>query len=208
MNIILHKPSSTFGRTIGVLGALACMLSVSVAQAGTKCYDFSGPDVGTVYKEDQKLDTRHATINLQHFRTTSGPSTYGVQEAVISDFDHAQGGAPSLRMTSIVSQIVPKKPVKRITLKYAENTGGAYQQNFGVNGERKVLEGGLAQINKQTFGKQRFGGPAQVLVTSEPHGNFVRGTVEVNAARGGSIKYIAFGGSSQLFIDNVCMTEK
>ncbi len=208
MNAIHHKSSSVLGRTLGILGVFTCVLSVSVAQAGTKCYDFSGPEVGTKYEKDQKLDTRYATINLQHFRTTNGPSTFGVQEAEISDYDHAQGGAPSLRMTSIVSQIVPKKPVKKITLKYAENTGGAYQQNFGVNGERRVLEGGLAQINKQTFGKRRFGGPAQVLVTSEPHGNFVRGTVEVNAIRGGSIKYIAFGGSSQLFIDNVCMTEK
>ena len=211
MNALHHKSSIKFRRTVGTLGIAACLLSASVAQAsGPKCYNFNNPEVGTRYEKGQSLDLRHAKINIQQFLGTNGePSMHPDQHAEISSGNQPQAGAPSLRMVSIVSQIVPKKVVKRITLNYAENTGGAYVQNFGVNGDRRVLQGGLAQINKQTFGKPRYGGSAQVFVTAKPSsGNYIQGTVDVKAAPGGSIKYVAFGGHSNFFVDRVCMYTK
>ncbi len=207
MNNAHHFQTTLLGCLFGIVGMLVIFLNNQAVHAATKCYDFSGPDIGKTYEEGATVDAKHSVIHLQKFRTSHGPSEYPQQLAQISPGNHAQAEAPSLRITSVVAQVRPKQGVRKVTLKYAEATGGAYVQNFGVNGERLVLEGGLAQINGRELGRSQFGGKANVVVTANPVTGWVRGTVEVTADKGSLINVIAIGGHSQFYIDDFCITE-
>ena len=219
MKAINHKPSIVLGRTLGILGVFACVLSASVVQAGTKCYDFSKPEVGTTYSIGQTLDLKHSTINVRRLVNKDGPASNDTAVAEIHAGNLPQGGAPSLRMNSIVAQVVPNKLVKKMTLKFAQNLGSDPSKrlvNFGVNGDRRAFNGSLEQMNGKVLGKADQGGKVKVSVSATPDGGdsfWVRGTVTLTPTKGlplpmKGIKKFSFGASSQLFIDDVCIEEK
>ena len=214
----MHHTSLTFRRTLGTLGIAACLLSVSVAQAGTKCYDFSNPPVGTEYHIGDTLNLRHSVINVRQLVNRDGPASNDSAVAVIHAGNLPQGGAPSLRMSSIVAQVIPKKLVKKMTLKFAQNLGSDPSKrivNIGVNGQRLTMNGSLGRADGKVLGKANMGGKVRVSVNATPDGGdsyWVRGTVTLKSAsplplpRKG-IKQFSFGASTQLFIDDVCITE-
>lgn len=204
------KQSKKFGLAFGIIYILSFAIVGSAAHAGTKCYDFSKPAVGTRYEVPQTLNLRHSTVNFQTFLVEGDtPSQSNIQEAEISNTNIVQTGPPSLLMHSIRAQVVPKKKVQRVRFSYAENTGGAYIQNFGVNGQMLILHGGLANADGRELGKSENGGTASVSVTADPvgDGNWIVGTVELNATQGSAIKFFSFGGNSQFVVDNVCISE-
>lgn len=204
----LKTPKTTLSFALSTLVVSSLTLIPSEAYAITHCYDFSGPAVGTIYQVGDTVNTRHADINLQTFQTVNGPSQNPKQEATITNSNLAGATTPELDLHSIVAQILPNQGVQSVQIKFADNTGGAYQQNFGVNGERQVLQGGLGQLNGQTLGRSQFGGEATVSVQTNavPGGNWTNGSITVQALPGQTINAIAIGGSSQFRIDNFCMT--
>ena len=106
-----------------------------------------------------------------------------------------------------------------VTMKFAENTGITDQQlwNVGVNNERKIWKGQLSTLDGQSLGESPYGGRVRIavggVVDPRPDSYWVRGMVTlvsdpVNPLipnRG--IQMFSFGRSSQLLIDDVCMTE-
>lgn len=204
-----RKTSTTMRLVFGMYLTLCLVLIGSAVHAGTKCYDFSGPAVGTTYEVGKTVETKHSKINLKTFMVgKEQPSQNEKQEAEISKTNIVQTGPPSLLMHSIRAQVVPKETVQKVRFSYAENTGGAYIQNLGVNGQMLILDGGLAKANGQELGKPENGGTASVSVTATPGGgNWVLGTVELNATPGSTIKFFSFGGNSQFVVDNVCIRE-
>ena len=219
MGIIHQKQSISMSRTVVVLGTFVLSLSGSMAYAGTQCYDFSNPPVGTKYAVGETVNARHSKINLQQFMTVNGPSQSGVQEAEVIQSNIAQGGsAPSLKLTSVVAQVIPHKRVKEITMKYAENVGisGQHDINLGANGERRVWHGTLDQLDGQVLGKQKFGGKVRVSVTADPvpGGYWRRGTLTLTSLGAKNplfpnkgIQVMAMGQPSQLVVDDFCATE-
>ena len=123
-----------------------------------------------------------------------------------------------MKITSIVAQVVPQKPVREVTLKYAENPGhtGRHDINFGVNGQRRVWHGRLARLDGAVMGDRRHGGKVKVSVTANRAGNgsyWVRGTLKLQAlpdrpipGRQNGIAAFEIGEATQLFVDEVCIT--
>ncbi|MCA9471349.1 MAG: hypothetical protein MRJ96_09580 [Nitrospirales bacterium] len=219
MSILHHRPSTIFSRNISVLGLAACLLSASVVQAGTKCYDFSQPPVGTEYHIGDTLNLRHSVINVRPLVNRDGPASNDSAVAEIHAGNLPQGGAPSLRMSSIVAQVIPNKLVKTMTLKFAQNLGSDPSKrivNIGVNGQSLSLNGSLDRADGKVLGKADKGGKVRISVQATPDGGdsyWVRGTVTLTSASPlplpqKGIKQFSFGASTQLFIDDVCMTEK
>ena len=196
--------------------AVALVLAVkpSTADAASKCYDLDGPEVGTVYQVGDSIDTRHAVINMLEFRPAGELTAHPDPQAEIVDSDLPQAGAPSLKITSTVVQVRPKKPVQTITLNYAENTGpeNSQKQVFAVNGDvRNDLIGGFAQLDGEEMGRAKFGGAARVEVTAEPDDpaalpTWIRGTLTLTALDQG-ISGFFIGANSQLLIDHVCLED-
>jgi hypothetical protein len=220
MKLLSLKTTYNVNRVFGAIASMALFLSSPVVYAGMQCYDFSGPAVGTTYQLGQTMNARHSDINLQKFQTLNGPSNSNVQQAEVVQSAIAQGEMPpALKLTSIVTQIVPQKPAREITMKYAENVGqtGQHDINFGANGERKVLHGTLGQLNGQVFGNPQNGGKVRVTVTSNPEGNgsyWIRGTLTLTSISppgplfpNKGIKMMAIGFASQGIIDDFCITE-
>ncbi len=217
MNRIHQQPSRKASRTMAVMGAFVLALSGSVAYGGTQCYDFSGPAPDTVYQIGQTVNARHSVIHLQKLMTDDGPMNPG--DARIENTPLPQGQVPALGIQRIVTQVVPQKRVQRVTFKFAENTGPDDQQvwNFGANGDRRVWKGRLSELNGQYLGKPEYGGRVRVTVNAVPDSQtlptWVRGTVTLEAdpavplfpKRG--IGVFAMGRSSQLKIDDVCLTQ-
>lgn len=219
MNALHHKSSAMFRRIVGTLGVAACLLSVSVAQAGTKCYDFSNPPVGTEYHIGQTLNLRHSVINVRELINRDGAASNDSAVAVIHAGNLPQGGAPSLRMTSIVAEVIPNNLAKKMTLKFAQNLGSDPSKrivNIGVNGQRLSMNGSLGRADGKVLGKANMGGKVRVSVNATPDGGdsyWVRGTVTLRSASPlpfpqKGITQFSFGASTQLFIDDVCIEEK
>ncbi len=218
MNIIHLTSSTTLGRTLGVLGVFVCMLSASVAQAGTKCYDFSNPPVGTEYHIGDTLNLRHSVVNVRQLVNKDGPASNANSMAVIHAGNLPQGGAPSLWMKSIVAQVIPKKLVKEMTFKFAQNLGTDPSKrivNIGANGERVTFNGSLGRMDGKVLGKPGHGGKVRLSVSATPDGgdsHWVRGTVTLKRVGiplpNKGVKQFSFGASTQLHIDDVCIEEK
>lgn len=173
-------PSSKFFVVSAVLGAMAFAFSGSLAHAGQECYDFSDLPVGSQYIKEATVDAKHSRATLkQFFVSENQPSQQASQVAEVVSSNIPGGGAPSLKLYSINVQLTPTTPVQEVRLRYAENTGGAYIQNFEVNGQKRVLQGGLSQLHQTTTGN------AKIHVTAAPGGgNFIVGTLEMRANQG------------------------
>ncbi|WP_342347531.1 hypothetical protein [uncultured Nitrospira sp.] len=201
MSRINVTSSSKFSIVSGVLGAMVFAFSGSLAHAGQECYDFSDLPVGSQYQRGDTVNAEHSVATLRQFYVSENqPSLQESQVAEVVSSNIPQGGAPSLKLYSINVQLTPTTPVQEIRLRFAENTGGAYIQNFEVNGQKRVLQGGLSQLHQTTTGN------AKIHVTAAPGGgNFIVGTLEMRANQGTSIASFSIGGNSQFFIDDVCI---
>ncbi len=219
MKNINHKRSSIANCTAAIIGTFVLALGGAVAHAETKCYDFSGPPADTVYEIGDTLNLRHSVINVRQLVNQDGPASNDEAGASIYAGDQPRGGAPSLWMKSIVAQVIPNKLVKEMTLKFAQNLGSDPSKrlvNFGVNGERRVFNGSLERMDGKVLGKPGEGGKVRVSVSATPDGGesyWVRGTVTLKPqgpllVPKKGIKQFSFGASTQLHIDDVCITEK
>lgn len=195
----MSQVSKILGSVFVTLGGVA--MCTSMALAGSECYDFSNLPMGSQYHVGDTVNARHSVATLRQFYVNSNqPSQQANQVAEVVSSNLPQGGAPSLKLYSINAQLTPHFPVQRVRLRFAENTGGAYVQNFEVNGQKRILQGGLAQLHQKTMGN------AQIHVNAAPGGgNFIVGTLEMRALPGSSIGTFSIGGNSQFFIDDVCI---
>ena len=187
-------------------------LNSLLTQAQTSCYDFDGPALNTLYEVGDTVNTQHAVINLLEFRT----GTNLTENAQIIQNDIIEAGPPSLIVRGLTVQVVPDERIRSVTLQYAENAPPNNPQNWnlGANGMLKVWNGTLAEGNTQHLGTQSAGGRVAISVTEEavPGGNWIRGTLTLESDpvnpllpnRG--IERFAIGRSSQLLMDEVCLS--
>ncbi len=115
-----------------------------------------------------------------------------------------------MKLTSIVTHVVPLEKVRKVTLKYAENLGqnGRHHLNFGVNGQSRVWDGALGQLDGKILGDSQNGGKVRISASANAGGNgsyWVRGTLTLQALPGKGIQGFLLGGASQTFIDDVCI---
>ncbi len=222
MKRINQKQSTNMSPKVAVMGAFVLAFSSVVSHAETNCYDFSNlPD--EVYGEEETISTQHGDINLLKVFNENGdpmqPNENGVQTYRNVPIP-GQGENPSLKNHGgITIQVVPNTPMSAVTLKFAENTGATDQQlwNFGVNGQRRIWRGQLSTLDGEYLGMPQPGGRVRIAVGGvvDPRDNsyWVRGMVTlvsdpVNfALPGRGIGRFSIGRSSQLLIDDVCMTE-
>lgn len=181
--------------------------------ADTECYDFTDLAAGTTYGVGDTVSAGHSTIALREFYVDGGsPSQLdesgGYQHALVQNSRLAQGSAPELRMVMTNATVTPDSPIRKVELKFAENTGGAGPiSNLEVNGEKRVVKGGLIQANGKVLGNKSTGKAAVIVsydTVAEGIG-FNRGTLRLHATRG-AIESWSIGGSSQFFLDDVCIT--
>ena len=217
-----QNPSTSMSPKVAVMGALLLSLSSAVSYAETYCYDFSNFS-GTDYEIGQTIPTAHGEINILEvfdeslnsmLPNPSGLTSY--QNVPIP----GQGTPPSLKNHGgYTIQVVPSSPMSTVTMKFAENTGATDQQlwNVGVNNERQIWRGQLSTLDGQSLGESTYGGRVRIavggVVDPRPDSYWVRGMVTLASDpvnpllpnRG--IEMFSFGRSSQLLIDDVCMTE-
>ncbi len=219
MERINQKQSTSKSPKVAVMGALVFALCSTVSHAATYCYDF-GKLASTGHEVGQTITTPHGDINLLEVLNENGDP---MQPNEITTHDNVpipgQGESPSLwNKGGFTIQVVPNSRMSAVTLKFAENTGATDQQlwNFGVNGQRRIWKGQLSTLDGENLGNPTpAGGRVRIAVggVQIPDSGWVRGMVTlvsdpVNSAlpdRG--IGRFSFGRSSQLLIDDVCMTE-
>ncbi len=220
MKNMKKKQSTSMSPKVAIIGALVLALSGAVSHAETYCYDFSNFS-GTGFQVGQTIPTQHGDINiLEVFDENVNP----MQPNPNGLTSHnnvpipGQGENPSLfNHGGFTIQVVPNSPMSTVTLKFAENTGATDQQlwNFGVNNERKIWRGQMSTLDGQSLGEPTYGGRVRIAVggVQMPDSYWVRGMVTLASDpvnpllpdRG--IERFSFGRSSQLIIDDVCMTE-
>ncbi|GJL66392.1 MAG: hypothetical protein NPIRA05_13630 [Nitrospirales bacterium] len=222
MNSIHHQHSTSMSPKVAVIGALVLALSGAVSHAETYCYDFSN-FASTGYEVGDTISTAHGDINLLEVFDENGNPMQPNPNGLTSHNNvpiPGQGENPSLfNHGGFTIQVVPNSRMSAVTLKFAENTGSTDQQlwNFGVNNERQIWRGQLSTLDGQSLGESTYGGRVRIavggVVDTDPNSYWVRGMVTlasdpVNPGlpdRG--IDRFSIGRSSQLLIDDVCMTE-
>ena len=220
MKRINQKPSTGTSPKVAVMGALVLALSGAVSHAETYCYDFS--DFASMgYEVGDTISTEHGDINLlEVFNEDLNPMLPNPNG--VASYNNVpipgQGENPSLKnYGGFTIQVVPNSLISTVTLKFAENTGITDQQlwNFGVNNERRIWRGQLATLDGESLGESPYGGRVRMAVggVQMPDSYWVRGMVTLASDpinpfipnRG--IQRFSIGRSSQLLIDDVCMTE-
>ncbi len=220
MKYINQKIATRISPTVAVTGVLVLALSGAVSHAETYCYDFSS-FASADYQAGDTIPTQHGDINILEVFDESlnrmQPNPSG-----LTSYNNVpipgQGGNPSLKNHGgLTIQVVPNSPMSTVTLKFAENTGSTDQQlwNVGVNNERQIWRGQLSTLDGQFLGESTYGGRVRIAVggVQIPDSYWVRGMATLasdpinplNPNRG--IQMFSFGRSSQLLIDDVCMTE-
>ncbi len=220
MKRINQKPSTGTSSKVAVMGALVLALSGAVSHAETYCYDFSD-FASTGYEVGDTISTEHGDINLlEVFNEDLNPMLPNPNG--VASYNNVpipgQGKNPSLKnYGGFTIQVVPNSLISTVTLKFAENTGITDQQlwNFGVNNERRIWRGQLATLDGESLGESPYGGRVRMAVggVQMPDSYWVRGMVTLASDpinpfipnRG--IQRFSIGRSSQLLIDDVCMTE-
>ncbi len=222
MKRINQKSSTSMSPRVAVMGALVLAFSGAVSHAETYCYDFSDFS-STDFRAGDTIPTQHGDINiLEVFDENLNPMQ--PNPTGLTSYNNVpipgQGENPSLKNHGgLTIQVVPNSPMSTVTLKFAENTGITDQQlwNVGVNNERQIWRGQLSTLDGQSLGESPYGGRVRVavggVVDPRPDSYWVRGMVTLASDpinpfipnRG--IQLFSFGRSSQLLIDDVCMTE-
>ena len=218
MKRINQKSSTGMSSKVAVMGVLVLALSGAVSHAATYCYDFSNL-AESGHKVGQTITTPHGDINLlQVFNENGDP----MQPNAITTHPNVpipgQGEPPSLwDKGGFTIEVVPNTRMSSVTMKFAENTGAVEQLwNFSVNEQRRIWRGQLSTLDGEYLGNPPpAGGRVRIAVggVQIPESKWVRGMVTLSSDpviptlpnRG--IGSFSFGRSSQLLIDDVCMTE-
>ena len=220
MKSMNQEQSTSVSPKVAIMGAFVLAFSSVVSHAETHCYDFSN-FANTDYEVGQTIPTEHGDINLLEVFDENLNPMQANPNGLTSHNNvpiPGQGETPSLwNHGGFTIQVVPNSPMSAVTLKFAENTGVTDQQlwNFGVNNERKIWKGQLSALDGQSLGESTFGGRVRIAVggVQIPDSYWVRGMVTLASDpvnpllpdRG--IEMFSIGRSSQLLIDDVCMTE-
>lgn len=211
----MKKGKSNTIRFLKTIAATGIVLAGINAQAATICYTLDKLPLDTQYEAGSVVNAEHVTVNFHPYYSEDLVPVQDPGNAVIID-TNILGTAPTLRLASkILMQVMPNQRVRQVTVEYAENTGADNNQvvNLGVNGAIRSWRGTLSEQDGQHIGKRDYGGRVNISVTQQPHGtgNWVKGTVTLvsdpvnpNIPNRG-IDRFAFGRSSQLLIDNICM---
>lgn len=212
------KTSNSKPRSTAVaIYSLAIGLSMASfnASAASQCYSFDKMQEGRDFKVGDSVNAKRALIEFYpYFNENLEP----VQDDGVAKIENNAilDSPPTLHLLSkILFRVTPNKRVKRVTVRYAENTGVDNNQivNLGVNGELLSWRGTLGEKEGSNMGLVDVGGRVSVHVTREPHGdgNWVKGTLTLESDpiypwlpnRG--IDRFALGRSSQLLVDDVCL---
>ncbi|MGB0910557.1 MAG: hypothetical protein ACPGYT_09355 [Nitrospirales bacterium] len=220
MNSMNQKQSMSMSPKVGIIGVLVLALSGAVSHAETYCYDFSNFSA-TGLQVGQTISTASGDINILEVFDES-LNSMEPNPSGLTNYHNVpipgQGETPSLKNHGgFTIQVVPNTPMSTVTLKFAENTGSTDQQlwNVGVNNERQIWRGQLSTLDGQSLGESTYGGRVRLAVggVQIPDSYWVRGMMTLasdpvnplNPNKG--IQMFSFGRSSQLLIDDVCMTE-
>ncbi len=217
-----QKQSTSMSPKVTIIGALVLALSGAVSHAETYCYDFSN-FVSTGHQVGDTISTEHGDINLlEVFEENLNPMQ--PNPSGLTSYHNVpipgQGETPSLKNHGgFTVQVVPNTRMSAVTLKFAENTGITDQQlwNVGVNNEREIWRGQLSALDGLSLGESTFGGRVRIAVGGvtdpRPNSYWVRGMMTLVSdpvnplLPNKGIEMFSFGRSSQLLIDDVCMTE-
>ena len=220
MKSINQKLSTSVSPKVAIMAAVVLAFSSVVSHAETYCYDFSN-FANAGYEVGQTITTEHGDINLMEVFDENVNPMQPNPNGLTSYHNvpiPGQGENPSLKNHGgFTIQVVPNSPMSAVTLKFAENTGITDQQlwNFGVNNERRIWRGKMSALDGQFLGESTFGGRVRIAVggVQIPDSYWVRGMVTLASDpinpllpdRG--IQMFSIGRSSQLLMDDVCMTE-
>jgi hypothetical protein len=194
-------------RTATLFSALCAASAAS--HAVEHCFDFSRMPVGTVYRLNDVYVDSLLEVHMRDFYWNGSPVKQGDANVVsVSNTSLALGGAPEIHTYLMNAQVVPNTPIRKVTMKIAQNVGvsGQSKVNLGVNGELREMAGLLSQADGKHMGMPGLD-EVEVRVSLTPDGGtsyWHRGTLSMKAIGGGVIKRFTFGGQS-LNVDDVCL---
>ncbi len=209
MNTIQKSVIATIGAATLTIAALATEdpnppdLTAGAANPTKECYDFSKLTEGRRYENGETIEAEKALIEMKQFMVARGQPTQMADPFIeVRGSALAQQAAPELWMNQLNVKVTPNRPVNRVTIQFAENVNSLLA-NVAVNDRKRVVNGGLAQLNGKVLGKR--GNRAVFVVnynSTSTGGGFNRGEMRLHATKG-KIKNWTIGGQ-HLYIDNVC----
>lgn len=198
------KTSTAALVAFGFLGSGAGALTFTSAHADTGSgernrvgFDFAGLE-DKKYRVGDTLESNDMKIQFKEFRMPGGQAS-GADESQLAsptNTSFANGDKPELRMFLINAQVMPDEPLRKVTLKFAQNKSSQLV-NLQINDDKRVSTNGLQWFHNKLVGGVRV----SVQKASSGAGAFPGGTLEL-AAAAGKIKTFAVGGV-QLFVDDV-----
>jgi hypothetical protein len=201
--------------TLRSFGALcAATLALSPALAVEHCYDFSRMPVGTVYRVGDIYEDDNLSVHMRDFYVGGvavTPNNVDAPKVTVSNTALAQDASPEILTYLMNAQVIPRQPLRKVTMKVAQNVGhdGQARANLGVNGELREFVGSIAQADGKKMGDANRG-RVQLEIdlvpdvsTPENPSFWHRGTLTMTGVDGALIDRFAFGGMS-LAADRVC----
>jgi hypothetical protein len=180
------------------------------------CFDFSKQTTGTTWTVNQEIRTGFGKVVVREFvidgKKYTPQTDVQTQYLKVNSSQIAQGSPPELHGSLINVQIVPDKPVRGISMKFAQQLGvtGQLPANLEVNGDRHDFRGALTEANGKEIGdaakgvaKLRVNLVADASTPEHPNSYWHRGTVEARATSG-AIETLSFGAQAFNF-DDVCI---
>ena len=168
-----------------------------------ECYDFSKLTEGRRYEKDDTIQADKALIEMKQFMVAKGEPTQMADPFIeVRGSAIARETAPELWMNQLNVKVTPNRPVNRVSIQFAENVNSLLA-NVAVNDRKRVVDGGLSQLNGKVLGKK--GNRAVFVVnydSTSTGGGYNRGELRLHATKG-KIHNWTIGGQ-HLFIDNVC----
>lgn len=182
--------------------------STYAAPAPDHCYDFSDMSEDASYTVGDVIETKFATITIKPYVFNGNVVSNDVQRAESIGQQIAGGSSPELYLKLVALNVVPKKPVSRITTQIAQNVGqnGGYADSgVGVNRKGFKSPTGFSSMDGKVLGTNAKGkAKISANVSQTGDGYWHTGTLEFNAVQG-SIESIRLGGHTWR-IDNMCFT--
>ena len=196
---------------VAVAGALA--FAVTPLMAAEQCYDFSNMPVGTSYRIGDEVDISIGKVKIREFIKDGAvlvPTSGIDQHLEITQSQLAQDAAPEVALTLVGMQVIPRKPVKEVSMLVAQQLGvGANLPAYiEINGEKHDFAGSFTQADNKVLGdaargRARFKADL-VQDAAGPNGPsyWYRGRMGARAVSGG-IETITVGGQA-VRLDKVC----
>lgn len=195
--------------------AIAALTSfnANAGQTPDKCYDFSNMSENASYTVGDVIETDFATINIKEYFVDGSPvepEDQSVRKAEAIRSQIAGGASPELYLKLVALNVVPKKPVQRITTQIAQQihpSGAFADSGIGVNKRGYKSLTGFSDMNGKVLGTNAKGKAkitTNITPDADPDSHWHRGTLEFNAVQG-SIESIRLA-THTWRIDNMCFT--